>query len=103
VADDDDAVERLLDEAETHLRALGHPDPAFVFACVVEALAIEWADDHRAICPACAKRRCNRGQSICFECSEMHERQLLWKRNWWNKSGNEWRAERQAQQEANDQ
>lgn len=61
------------------------------------ALAEAWADDGRAICPECGKRRCNRGHSVCTECEWAHQIQLEHKRRWWNAYG---QANRTAEREA---
>ncbi len=97
-----DAVEELLDRAEEHLRELGY-NAAYVWSVLSLALSIEWADTDRTLCARCAKRWASRGKTWCFECSDAQLRQLSHKRLWWQRNGQEWRAEWQAQREESDE
>jgi excisionase family DNA binding protein len=63
-------------------------------------MAEQAAEEQRSLCPACGKRRVNRGASMCTWCEQNREVQLLHKRNWWDQHGNDWRHERKANTDA---
>jgi predicted DNA-binding transcriptional regulator AlpA len=57
-------------------------------------MAEEQAAERRPLCPACGKRRVNRGASECSWCTQRAEDERRQKRQWWTEHGSEQRAER---------
>lgn len=90
-------ADQILADAEAHITEHGY-DSGFVVAVALEALAEQWSDDDRPLCPACGKRRMGRGESQCLWCKQTYEAQLVHKINWWRKNGQDWRVERRAAQ-----
>jgi len=60
----------------------------------LELLAEHHASELRPLCPACGRRRVNRGASQCSWCEEQAENDRRHKRAWWNEHGSAQRAER---------
>jgi excisionase family DNA binding protein len=64
---------------------------------VAGALALleeQRAEDERPLCPACGRRRVNRGRSVCTQCEEAAERQRAHKMKWWVEKGDAQRRQR---------
>lgn len=92
-----DRASVILAAAEERIAAHGY-DAATVVAAALEALAEQWAEDDRPLCPNCGQRRIAKGASLCTWCHQSHEAELLHKLNWWRKNGQQWREQRGGQQ-----
>ena len=67
---------------------------------IVEAafqfMAERQAEEERALCPRCTRRRVNRSGSFCTFCEQERETQLLHKRNWYEANAAEFNAGKRA-------
>ena len=74
---------------------------------IVEAafqfMAERQAEEERALCPRCTRRRVNRSGSFCTFCEQEHETQLLHKRAWYEKNADAFNESKRAKRrETND-
>jgi predicted DNA-binding transcriptional regulator AlpA len=74
---------------------------------IVEAafqfMAERQAEEERALCPRCTRRRVNRSGSFCTFCEQERETQLLHKRNWYQANATDFNeAKRAKRRETND-
>ena len=91
-----DHLDELVAQAEAHIAAHGHADPAFVLACAVEALAEQFAEDDRPLCRVCSVRRSPKGADVCGWCRDQAERLREHKRNTWARHGERYKATQRA-------
>ena len=74
-----------------------------VVAAALQFMAERNAEEERALCPRCTKRRVNRGGSFCTFCEQERETQLLHKRNWYEANADSFNESKRAKRkESND-